>query len=261
MSIKSGVDHKVPYSLSRWTDLPASKWSWFLDQVHQGWMPAIDQRTSLPAKWSLQPEETLGLIFWTKNPLNLIKAKDLLKRYKVQVHLTLTGWSEVERGAPLMDQGCSLMARAVEAFGAENVIWRFTPVPAVPDVVERFQHIARVAHSVGLRKVFTTFLQENAGLPDQRSHLEKADVLQRIQEASPLEVLLCQDDHSFATSNIKAGVCAPASDWGLTEADRCGCCYTVDPFAINEACAYACSYCYATTAEKRNTTKRRLDVI
>lgn len=259
----SGLAENVPYSLSRWTDVPASKWGWFREQLLQRWMFAFDQRTSFPAKWSLVPEETLGLVFWTKNPENLVADAQLLKPYRVKVHMTLTGWAEVEKGAPGLDEGCRLLREVVQAFGPENVRWRFTPVPIVPDVVERFRVIADVAAQVGLDSVFVAFLQQNDRLPETRSKDEQRRLLALMAEG-PLLVRLCQDDKTLIqgpSRNLELGICAPPEDFGLSgvKVDSCGCSYSVDPFTVNEACVYGCTYCYAadneTAAKKRNTTR------
>ena len=77
MSLLSGVDEGVPYSLSRYTDVPNSKWAWFQSCLESKKMVAFDPRkASAPGVWSLQPEDTLGLVFWTKNPMNLLLSQE-----------------------------------------------------------------------------------------------------------------------------------------------------------------------------------------
>ena len=120
--IRSGKAEGLPYSLSRWTDLPAAKWPWFRAQLQQGWMAAFDPRTAVPSRWSLAPEDTLGLIFWSRKPITLIKNADLLKPYPLVIHMTITGWEEVEIGAPGLDQSLDLMGRAVDKFGRNNFV-------------------------------------------------------------------------------------------------------------------------------------------
>ncbi len=120
----SGKAENMPYSLSRWTDVPAAKWPWFEQQLNQQWMVALDPK-GIPSKWSLKPEDTLGLIWWTKDPTNLLANVDLLKPYRNKVHVTITGWEEVEKGAPTFLKARKLLKKTAEAFGPENVTWRF----------------------------------------------------------------------------------------------------------------------------------------
>ena len=266
---KSGREHGVPYSLSRWTDVPAAKWAWFRGVLAAGEMIAFDPRTAFPALWSLKPEETLGLNFWTKDPTNLLADQELLRPYKVKIHLTLTGWEEVEKGAPKLREGCNLLTRTTLAFGSENVTWRFSPVPLVTDVVDRFSRIALKAARSGIREVYLAFLQENDLMPETRTKEERETLLGRLGDRGAsvgVKVLLCNDDKELlrakrSHSKVALGVCAGPNDWGgMVPIEECGCVIMVDPFSINESCTFGCQYCYAadkslSSTKKRNTTR------
>jgi len=272
----SGRTEKLPYSLSRWTDLPAAKWPWFQQQLDQGWMIGIDPRTAMPGKWSLSPSETLGLIFWTRNPENLIRNVDRLNGYPLVVHMTLTGWHEVEKGAPDIDEGLALLRDAVAAFGADRVIWRFSPVPVVSDVVDRFEKIAKEASRLGLQEVYVSFLQENDLVPETRNPRFRLELLKQIAVRSQgMKVSLCNEDHSVSLGerigpvNLAWGVCESGqrfakSSYGVDcpPPEGCGCALAVDPFTINESCTMGCAYCYAAdrslAPKKRNTVSLKV---
>ena len=265
---KSGKLAGLPYSLSRWTDVPGSKWVWFRKVLAEGEMFAFDSRTALPSLWSLKPEDTLGFNFWTKDPTNLLKDQNLLKPYKVQIHVTLTGWEEAERGAPGLSKGIELLRATMDAFGPENVIWRFSPVPLVDDVVERYTKIATQAKPP---KVFVAFLQENDLMPETRGVEERREILSRLASASETQVLLCNDDKvlfdgQFSCPNLSLGVCAGPADWdNLPPEDNCGCAVMVDPFGINESCSFGCLFCYAAdktlAPKKHNSTHKSLPMV
>lgn len=227
---------------------------------------AFDPRTAIPSKWSLKPEDTFGLIFWTRNPRNLIDHADRLKDYPLVVHFTLTAWHEVEHGAPGLKEGFRLMAEAVNKFGPERVVWRFSPVPLVEDVVDRYRWIARHAREMGLRQVYVSFLQENDRIPERRPRRVRLELLRQMATLEPdLKVLLCNDDQT----TLKANDCVPANlrrrvcEDGMRFGSRppfegCGCSLALDPFTINESCSMGCSFCYAADQSlnpvKRNTT-------
>jgi DNA repair photolyase len=279
MPLYSGRQERLPYSLSRWTDLPAAKWDWFKSQLDQGKMRAFDPRNAIPVEWSLAPSDTMGLIFWTKNPENLIRDKALLEPYKLVIHMTLTGWEEVEKGAPNLSEGISLMRRAVDAFGPERVTWRFSPVPLVDDVLDRFERMASVISLFGLKDVYVAFLQENDLMPETRARRTRVELLKQMAlRASGLQVLLCNEDRSLQDEsckprNLQSGVCE--SGWRFAPlgrmnarpvaAEGCGCALAVDPFTINESCTMGCAYCYAAdkslAPKKQNTTKFSLPLI
>ena len=177
MLMKSGKAEGMPYSLSRWTDVPASKWDWFKESLKAGEMIAFDPRTAIPSHWSLRSEDTLGLVFWTKDPTNLIKDKALLAGYKVKVHVTATGWEEMEPGAPTLEESIYLLRWAVLNYGPENVTWRFSPVPMVPDVLHRFNRLLNEASFACLDQVYVSFLQENDKIPETRTPKERLELL------------------------------------------------------------------------------------
>lgn len=257
-----GAKEGLIYSLSRWTDLPAAKWEWFAERLSQGWMYGIDPRTGIPAPWSLTPSETLGLVFWTRQGSSLVSGSKLLRAYKKVIHFTLTGWTEVEHRAPDITQGLELLRGLVGEFGADSVTWRFSPVPLVPDVLPRFVRIAEAAASLGLTRVYLSFLQDNDFMPEHRAVSYRRDLLAAMAGATSLDILLCNEDRETlagADVGVRSGVCEDGQGFSRTpQLERCGCALAVDPFTRNEACVYGCSYCYAAdvsgSPRKRNTT-------
>jgi len=280
--LRSGKAEILPYSLSRWTDLPAAKWEWFSQRLDDGWFLGFDPRTALPAKWSLKPEDTLGLVFWTREPTNLIADADRLKDFPLVIHFTLTGWHEVEKGAPDLERGLFLLDRLVSTFGPDKVIWRFSPIPLVDDAVERFQRIAEVAEGLGLKEVFVSFLQTNDLMIETRHSRVRSEMVKQMASKTGIKVLVCNEDTTTATGgppNLAHGVCEDGTrfthpNWGPTPklagvnippVEGCGCALAVEPFTINETCVFGCSYCYAAdkslAPKKHNTTRRRLPIV
>ena len=254
MRRRRGIEENVPYSLSRWTDVPGSqnKWDWFKRVLTEGEMIAFDSREVIPALWSLKPEDTLGLNFWTKDPRNLLIDRELLKPYRVQIHMTITGWEEVEKGAPSMKDAIWMFQDCVSVFGAENVIWRFSPVPLVNDVIQRFH---KIANHIRTPKVYVAFLQPNDLVPETRDAAERRRLLNdfaRCVDGLGTQVLLCNDDKALfgvpppynLPPNLALGVCAGPEAWaGKPATMGCGCAHMVNPFSINESCTFGCTYC------------------
>lgn len=277
--MNKGRPEKLSYSFSRWTDVPLAKWEWFQEQLDQGWFIGFDPRTAFPGKWSLAPEDTYGLVFWTKDPTRLILEAERLKRYPLVIHVTLTGWEEVEKGAPDIERGIFVLGEAVKAFGPENVVWRFSPVPLVEDSVERFEYIAAEAEQMGLKEVFLSFLQQNDLMPETRAPRVRLELMKQMAaRAHGLQVRLCAEDQSVTLTNPRPenlwhGVCEsgrrftpdPDSLYNGPPTEGCGCALAVDPFTVNESCTLGCKYCYAADKDlsprKRNTTKRALKVL
>jgi hypothetical protein len=290
MAMRSGRLEAVPYSLSRWTDVPAAKWEWFKSQLLAGQMQAFDPRTAVPEWWALTPEETHSLVFWTKDPRNLVRDFDLIKPYRTKLHVTITGWEEVVHGAPTPEvaaQNASLISNLI---GKANVTWRFSPVPLLPAhwtsttpsekdgwfsmaglaLYDRFERIAGMLRGV-TETVYLSFLQTNDLMPETRVYSERARIaamLTMIGTRYGLRVLLCNDDTSLGGTAMRAygittGVCVPCEGdprgGPVPVSEKCGCAIMVDPFTINETCTMGCTYCYAADKsladKKRNSTK------
>jgi hypothetical protein len=293
MTLRYGKAEGIPYSLSRWTDVPDAKWPWFREVMRRGVMEAFDPTTGVPCRWSLAPCDTLALVFWTKNPANLINDQTVVEFHPVKVHVTATGWHEVERGAPGIDESIRLLTETVRVYGAANVTWRFSPVPILPfdDLLGRFFRLAEGAARAGLKSVYISFLQPNDRVPETRTALERLHLLsmmaQTVGAKFGLDLLLCNEDRALerwgelvdlsgdpvtVPANLKSGVCVDPSVFAAPTAfgdvapriEACGCVLMADPFTINESCTLGCLYCYASdkslTGKKRNTT-RRLPVV
>ena len=275
MTMRSGREELIPYSLSRWTDVPAAKWEWFKAQIAAGQMMAIDPRNSIPYIWSLKPEDTLGLVFWTKDPRNLNVGAEWLRHYRYKIHVTLTGWEEVEKGAPTLHEGGRLLAKTLEEHGP-HVTWRFSPVPLLDsdEVVRRFTEISQYGQG---SPVYLSFLQTNDLIPETRDAYERIRLMRRlaeIAESRNIRVMLCNEDRTLLGAeglppNLSAGICAPPEDFALpgrptSPSEGCGCILMADPFTINESCTMGCKYCYAADQElapKKMNTSRSLPVL
>jgi DNA repair photolyase len=214
------------------------------------------------------------LVFWTRAPQRLIEDQGLLESYRIQIHVTVTGWTEVEHGAPNLEEGIELLKAVCGAYGPARVVLRFSPVPVVPDVVTRWERLVAAAAAIGIPHIYVAFLQPNDRMVDPRSPEEQFAVLTEIAQVAEtygVQVRLCQDGAALligrSASNLSLGVCVPVD--GLTVLGRpdpvpegCGCVLMADPFTANESCVFNCSYCYAAdqslNPEKRNTTLKVL---
>jgi hypothetical protein len=273
MPIYSGKCEQFPYSLSRWTDIAGSKskWTWFKSCLADQQMVAFDPKTATPKVWSLVPEDTLGLVFWTKNSRTLIQNKRLLEPYKVVVNLTITGWFEAEEGVPNFYKAGKLLTDTSETF---KTYWRFSPIPLLPIeiLLFRFQHLLAYASLAKLNQVLVSFIQPNDKVQETRSLQERFDILNMLAEKAEkvgIKVVLCADDVSFKGYKgaiFETSPCVYSTDFDYTvKMEKCGCVSMVDPFTVNEACEYNCDYCYSGyknfSKEKRDTTQTRCSAV
>jgi hypothetical protein len=260
----SGRELNYPYSFSRWTDVPIDKWGWFKELLARREMLAFHPEQMEPYRWSLRPDDTLGLIFWTKDPTNIWSEGLQEKGYKVKVHVTVTGWEEVERKAPPLQIAATKLAMSYQLLGEDSVIWRFSPIPILPpdELIRRFHLILARTSDYQVKRVYASFLQGNDLMPETRSESDRLNILAQMGELAQqygVKVLLCNEDqllrsHPDLHPNVGSGVCAPPEDFALPKRDKppsegCGCVLMVDPFCVNESCSVGCQYCYAADRE------------
>lgn len=167
-----------------------------------------------------------------------------------------------------------MLREAALVFGPENIVWRFSPIPQLPQevVLQRFLPILQVAASVRIPKVYLAFLQSNDLMTEQRSPEGKLSVLRNLGKRAQdvgVQVVLCNDDAGALTEvlpGIEAGICVPPTTFSgpMPAVDGCGCVMMVDPFTINESCSYGCQFCYAgdkSLSPRKHNTTRHLPVI
>lgn len=274
----SGKELNFPYSLSRWTDVPIDKWDFFKSIMKKGELLGFHPEQMVPYRWSLKPNDTLGLIFWTKDPTNVMFEGLQDRGYKVKVHVTVTGWEEVEGKAPPLQKAAPTLAMAYKLLGESSVIWRFSPIPILDqtEVISRFQLILDRTSESAVKRVYTSFLQANDMIPETRSESDRLNLLIRMGEVAQqygVRVLLCNEDklladHPDLHPNVGSGVCAPPEDFALPKRDKppsegCGCVLMVDPFNINESCRVGCKYCYVAdlNGTRKDSSKEHLKVL
>lgn len=245
--IQSGNQRNVPYSFSRWTEVPGDplRWSWFLQQLDRGVFDGFDPLDGIFRSWSILPEDTQELILWTKNPGLILASLPALAPFhgKISVHVTMNGWGPShERGVPPVEKIAPLFGPLIDAFGVEAITWRISPVPteAGKDHFDRlFDLVAKSSSGSRMPKVFLSFVQTNARVPVP-SETQKKETLRYFQDR---RYSICWDDREATGSPGSVGVCSPPRS-SKNPLDTCGCSLAVDPFGYNESCIFACDYCY-----------------
>jgi Domain of unknown function (DUF1848) len=276
--ILSGKELNFPYSFSRWTDVPIDRWDFFKKLLKTREMLGWHPQQMVPYRWSLRPDDTLGLVFWTKDPTNVMHEGLQDLGYKLKVHVTVTGWEEVEGRAPPLQKAATTLAMAYKLLGEDSVIWRFSPIPILDpaEVIRRFQLILARTSDYAVLRVYTSFLQPNDLIPENRSELDRLNLLFQMGELAQqygVRVLLCNEDQLLKSNsdlhpNVGSGVCAPPEDFALPKRDKpvsegCGCALMVDPFNINESCRVGCKYCYVADSNgtRKNSSKEHLKIL
>ncbi|WP_301705076.1 DUF1848 domain-containing protein [uncultured Parabacteroides sp.] len=135
MILKSGetvpVFSPVIVSASRSTDIPAFYADWFFNRLKEGYScwknPFCGNK-----KYAISYCNTRFIVFWSKNPLNLLNyINDLEERHiSCYIQYTLNDYEgeKLEKGVPPLAQRLDTFKRLVDRLGVGRVVWRFDPL-------------------------------------------------------------------------------------------------------------------------------------
>jgi len=126
------MDAKEPLllSVSRRTDVPAYFGDWFSSRLERGWVDVRNPFNQSLKRISLLPEDVLGYVFWSKNPLpfNPVLDRILLSGPPVLYHVTITGLPrEMEPHIPDESHVIRGMHELASRIPCSAITWRFDP--------------------------------------------------------------------------------------------------------------------------------------
>lgn len=138
----------VIVSASRATDIPAFYSDWFFSRIEKGY--SVWKNPFNGVKHYIAYRDTRFIVFWSKNPYNLIKHLNKLKEMNVNCYIqfTLNDYVEegLEKAVPSVDYRIKIFKDLVELLGIGHVIWRFDPLVltdkiCIDDLLSKIEYI------------------------------------------------------------------------------------------------------------------------
>ncbi|MDK2964667.1 DUF1848 domain-containing protein [Lacrimispora sp.] len=273
-------------SVSRRTDIPAFYSDWLLNRLKEGYVLVPNPRN--PSRYSqvqLSPQTVDCIVFWTKNPREMILKLDTISAmgYDFYIQFTLTPYGrEVEAFLPDKKELIETFQKLSAILGPKRVIWRYDPVILTDQMdvayhLECFEKMAGLLQGCTERCVFSfldfyarlgTTLRELGAFP-----IQEGDMF-RIGEG------FSQSAHKY---RIQLSTCCESVDlsqFGITHAScidgdlieeltgcrlrkrkdtgqrpGCGCMESVD-IGSYDSCAHGCRYCYGVFSQERARKNR-----
>lgn len=241
------------------------------------------------SKVSLSPEVVDCIVFWTKNPRNILPKLGLLKDYMYYFQFTLTPYdSKIERNLPSKDILIDTFKELSDKIGPERVIWRYDPIIMSNELnpqyhAGRFGDLASKLHRhtktciisfvdfyAKARKNLKTIDAKNASEHDIKSIALK---LSYIAKNYSLKLETCAEDIELEQYGIGHSKCIDPNlieslldskikaDKDKNQRQACGCVTSIDIGAYN-TCLHDCVYCYANYSKdmvKKNTADYNVD--
>jgi DNA repair photolyase len=260
-------------SASRRTDIPAFYSEWFMNRIRTGYVfsrnPVNRKQVS---KINLSPEVVDCIVFWSKNPRNIIKHLPELKEYNYYFLITINPYDKsIEPNVPLKRNLISTVKRLSDLIGPEKIIWRYDPIFCT----EKFNysyHVKYFAETASAlqgktEKCIISFLDAYKKCERNMRNIEFrvlnteemfkiAEDISAIGLAHDIKIESCAEKCNLEPFNIKHAKCIDdelisriAGKILKVKKDKnqrteCRCVESIDIGAYN-TCPHNCLYCYA----------------
>ncbi|RKI24554.1 DUF1848 domain-containing protein [bacterium 1xD8-6] len=267
-------------SVSRRTDIPNYYSDWFIARIKEGFLYVRNPMNAHQiSRIDLSPEVVDCIVFWTKNPANMIEKLEDLKKYMYYFQFTLTGYGrDIEPNLPnKREELIPTFKRLSEKIGKERVIWRYDPIliskrytmnyhlqafeeiaDNLADYTERvvisfvdfYSKTKRNARGLGIRQI------------TDEEMLEVAGKMAQIASKYNLIIETCAEQINLHEIGIQHGSCIDKklierllgckliAKKDKNQRAGCGCIESVEVGTYN-TCLSGCKYCYANFNDRR----------
>lgn len=265
-------------SASRRTDIPAFYSDWIIERIRSGFALVRNPFNSRQvSKVTLNPEAVDCLVFWTKDPKNMLDKLSYLKDYCYYFQFTITPYDRsVEPG--LRDKGniIETFKKLADRIGSERVIWRYDPI-IVSEQFNLAYHFRAFEKMVDLlqghtEKCVISFLDYykkiSSGLKRLGLRRPERDEIRDVvrffagkAKDAGIHIETCSEEEDLDEFGITHGSCIDGNlinrltgrnkqySKDRYQRSACRCVESVDIGSYN-TCLHRCSYCYANFSQK-----------
>ncbi len=271
-------------SASRRTDIPAFYTPWFMKRIDAGFCHSVNPFGGQVYRISLRPEDTIAIVFWTRNPKPLLPNLKLLRQkgFKFYFHFTVNGYSGLlESHNPPLKNVIPLFRQLADSIGPDLVHWRYDPIllsrKTPPDYhLEQFRVLAeQLAGATG--RCYFSFVdfhgkternlakvEEQEGIvfahPSREERRGLVRQLREVAAALGITLFTCCDD-DLVGDGVQKAHCIDLDMlrklrpdlWldlpGAPTRRDCGC-VKCDDIGCYDTCLHGCTYCYGTNSRR-----------
>jgi hypothetical protein len=252
-------------SASRKTDIPAHYADWFVDSFKQGKF-VLHPESHKPRTINVDTTKVDVIVFWTKDPANLMGRLNELEGYNYYFQFTLNDYpKEFEPTLRPFEARLKTFQELSDRIGPSRVIWRYDPI-IISDLTPINYHIDRIKYISNqlagkTERLVISFMDYYRFVLERMGDVkfvnptdqETNDMCQQIVEVcKPIEVFSCAENITC----VNHGACIDTDlinkifglsleykkDYGQRGA--CLCTESIDVGTYN-TCTHNCKYCYA----------------
>ena len=267
-------------SVSRRTDVPNYYSDWFINRIKERFLYVRNpMNTHQISRIDLSPDVVDCIVFWTKNPANMIEKLEYLKDYVYYFQFTLTGYGkDIEPNLPnKREELISTFKTLSEKIGKDKVIWRYDPILiskryTMDYLLKAFEEIASSLTDY-TDKVVISFLDlyaktqrniKELGIKQMTKGEMTSLAAQMAQIASKYHLIIesCAEQISLQKVGIQHGSCIDKKliekilgckligKKDKNQRKECGCFESVEVGTYN-TCLNGCKYCYANFNDEK----------
>ncbi len=261
-------------SVSRRTDIPNYYSDWFITRIKEGFLYVRNpMNVHQISKIDLSPEVVDCIVFWTKNPANMIEKLEYLQKYVYYFQFTLTGYGkDIEPNLPnKREELIPTFKRLSEKIGKEKVIWRYDPIliskrytmdyhlkvfdeiassladytdKVVISFVDLYSKTQRNTKELDIRQITNKEMTELAGKMAQIASKHNLIIESCAEQINLLEVGIGHGSCIDKKLIERLLGCKLLAEKDKNQREECGCFESVEVGSYN-TCLNGCKYCYA----------------
>jgi DNA repair photolyase len=260
-------------SVSRRTDIPAFYSEWFYNRVKEGFVYVRNpMNIHQVSKILINTDVVDCIVFWTKNPQEMINRLDEIKHFNYYFQFTINPYNQsIESFVPKKDNLINTFKDLSDKIGQNRMIWRYDPILLSDNIrvdyhIRYFESIAKSLASFTNKCVisFVDFYKKTVRNLKQTTAVElnESEVwmisksIVEIAKSYGIEIQSCAEKYDLESLGIKHGRCIDhviiedmiaypiESRKDKNQRKECGCMESIDIGEYN-TCGHNCLYCYA----------------
>lgn len=250
---------------------------WFINRLNEGYVLVRNPfNYNQVSRIRLDDKVLDFIVFWTKDPTELVNRAEELRDYKYYVQVTINPYNTViERNVPRKDKIIDSFIRLSKLIGRERVIWRYDPIILNRDMDVEYHYkyfeklVARLCDYT--EKCIISFIDFYPKIEKNMRKLDCRDITRdemyiigerfsAIARKYGISIQTCSEEVDLSSYGIGRSKCIDdqlisrilgqtlALPKDKNQRDVCGCVESVDIGAYN-TCKHGCLYCYANYSE------------
>ncbi len=263
-------------SASRRTDIPAFYLDWFFNRLNEGYVLVRNPMNYFQvSKVNLNKDLIDCIVFWTKDPTNILNRLNELEGYNYYFQITINPYGrDIERN---VDKGRVIYSfkKLSKKIGKEKTIWRYDPVIFTEDMdldyhIDVFEKLCKELSGytekcvIGFLDLYvkTKKNMKDINLLQLKSEkiIDTTKELNKVANRHNIKLESCSEEIDFSDMGIERSKCIDdklisriIGEEIYIEKDKnqrpiCGCVNSID-IGMYNTCNHACLYCYANYSD------------